>query len=119
MTFYIDEKTKDLFLSCHEIKEPDLTLLKEQTDESLHEKHLPKVEIENNHVKVKIGDIMHPMTPEHYISLIFLETKTGGQLKHLTYTNKPVVSFELSKDEVPIAVYEYCTLHGLWRLEIK
>ena len=119
MIFYIDEKTKDLFLSCKEVTEPKITMLKEQQDETLHEKHLPKVEIEKCHVKVKIGDIMHPMTPEHYITLIFLETDKGGQLKHLTYTDKPVVCFKLTDEEKPIAVYEYCTLHGLWKTEIK
>lgn len=118
MTFYIDEKTKELFLSCNEVNEPKLSILEEQKQDSLHEKHLPKVEIENNHVKVKIGDIMHPMTQEHYISLIFLETESGGQIKHLTYTDKPIACFEICPDDKVKAVYEYCTLHGLWKIEI-
>lgn len=119
MKFYIDEQTKEILLSCKELHEPKISLLEEQVDETKHEKHMPKAEIENNHVKVKVGDIMHPMTPEHYITLIFLETDRGGQLKHLTYTDKPVVCFELGLNEQPIAVYEYCTLHGLWKSELK
>jgi Desulfoferrodoxin len=115
MVFYIDEKTKELFLSHNEVKEPKLSLLEHQSQESLNEKHIPKVEIDGHHVKVKVGDIMHPMTDEHYISFIFLETTYGGQIKYLTYSDKPIAEFVLADNEEIKGVYEYCTLHGLWR----
>lgn len=119
MIFYYNETTKSILFSCDEIDKDNLTLLNIQEDETKYEKHLPKVEMEGNIIHVKIGDIMHPMTQEHYIPLIFLETNLGGQFKHLSYTNKPVVDFVLSENEEAIAVYEYCTLHGLWMTEVK
>lgn len=119
MNFYIMEDTKNIIFSYYEINDSHFKQLEVQDDENKHEKHIPKVEIKGNIIHVKIGDIMHPMTPEHYISLIFLETNLGGQFKHLSYTNKPVVDFVLSNNEEPVAVYEYCTLHGLWKTNIK
>lgn len=118
MTFYIDNETKELFLSNQQINKPNISILEEQKQESLNEKHIPKVEIDNGHVKVKVGDIMHPMTQEHYISMIFLETNSGGQIKYLSYTDTPVACFQICKDEQVKAVYEYCTLHGLWKIDI-
>lgn len=119
LKFYIDKTTKEIFLSCKEIKNPELSILDIEYDDTKHEKHLPKVEIKNNHVSVKIGDIMHPMTQEHYITFIFLETDAGGQFKYLTYADSPEADFILNDNETAIAVYEYCTLHGLWKTVIK
>ena len=119
LKLYIHDKTKSLLFSFEDIEATNFKLLEIQEDESKQDKHLPKVEIKDRKIKVKVGDIMHSMTPEHYISFIFLETNLGGQFKRLSYSNKPVVDFVLSENEEAIAVYEYCTLHGLWRLEIK
>lgn len=119
MNFYLLEDSHSIVFSCHEINHLDFKKLEIQEDESKQEKHIPKVEKEGMKINVKIGDIMHPMTSEHYISFIFLETTLGGQFKRLSYTNKPVVEFVLSDNEEPIAVYEYCTLHGLWKTDLE
>lgn len=78
-------------------------------------KHKPIITKEKKQIKVKIGDVMHPMTLEHHISMIYLKTKQGGQYKMLSYLDTPIVTFELSQDDEPIEVYGYCNLHGLWK----
>lgn len=86
-----------------------------QQQKEASQKHKPIITMEKQQIKVKIGDIMHPMTAEHHITMIFLKTKQGGQYKMLSYLDTPVVTFELSDDDVPIEVYGYCNLHGLWK----
>ena len=77
----------------------------------------PAVEIKENTVAVKIGEVTHPMLPEHHIEWILLETKKGFQIKYLEPGEAPEAKFELADDEA-VAVYEYCNLHGLWKKEI-
>ena len=40
------------------------------TTEAATEKHIPVYTVENNIVKVKIGEIEHPMLSEHYIEWV-------------------------------------------------
>ena len=87
------------------------------TTEASEEKHIPVYDMEGNTVHVTVGSVEHPMTAEHYISWIYLETDKGGQRKVLKPDDKPEVTFALA-DEKPIAVYAYCNLHGLWKAEI-
>ena len=64
---------------------------------------------------VVVGSVVHPMTPEHYIQWIVLETKSGFQVKELTPTCEPKASFVLAEGDEIVAVYEYCNLHNLWK----
>jgi len=89
-----------------------VTVDNHQGDET---KHQPVISYEGNQVKVKIGDIMHPMTPEHHISMIFLKTEQGGQYKIFKDLKTPITCFQLSDDDKPLEVYGYCNLHGLWK----
>ena len=77
------------------------------------EKHVPLVKVEGGKVIVDVGSVTHPMTEEHHIEWIFLETENGGQFKYLDHTAAPKAVFELGDDE-PVGVYSYCNLHGLW-----
>lgn len=86
--------------------------------EASHEKHIPVVTVEGNKVKVVVGEVEHPMVPEHSIEWIYLETDKGSQRKLLKAGEAPVVTFAL-EDEKPLAVYAYCNLHGLWKTEIE
>ena len=85
--------------------------------EASREKHIPEVSLNDKSVKVTVGSVLHPMTEEHYISWVYLETDKGGAFKHLDPTDAPEAVFALA-DEKPIAVYAYCNLHGLWKAEI-
>ena len=95
-----------------------MTELVPGTVEASLEKHIPVVAVEGNLVKVQIGSVEHPMIPEHYIPWVYLQTSVGGQRKNLQPGTAPTVSFALTEDEKPVAVYAYCNLHGLWKAEV-
>ena len=92
--------------------------LKANTTDAAQEKHVPEVSVEGNLVKVKVGSVEHPMTEEHHIAFIYLETENGVARKDLDHTGKPEAVFALAEGENPVAVYEYCNLHGLWKKEL-
>ncbi|HKM29474.1 MAG TPA: desulfoferrodoxin family protein [Bacilli bacterium] len=96
----------------------EMELLVAQTADATLEKHVPVVEIKGNVVEVTVGSVPHPMVAAHYIQWIYLETKHGGQRKALNPGDAPHVKFTVIDDE-PIAVYEYCNIHGLWKTVIK
>ena len=82
------------------------------TVEASGEKHIPVVSHLNTlTLKVKIGSEPHPMLPEHHIVFIYVETTRGGILVNLD--KEPEAEIYIG-NEKPIAVYEYCNLHGLW-----
>ncbi|MEG1524317.1 MAG: desulfoferrodoxin family protein [Clostridia bacterium] len=87
------------------------------TVDAAKEKHVPAVEIEGGIVRVQIGTVEHPMTEEHLIQWVYLATVNGGQRKELRAGEKPNVTFALI-DDLPVAVYAYCNLHGLWKTAI-
>ena len=82
------------------------------------EKHVPVVTVEGDRVHVEVGSVLHPMTPEHYITFICLETENGYQLAELTPDNDPLADFVVAEGDKPVRVYEYCNLHGLWVAEL-
>ena len=81
------------------------------------EKHIPVVTVEGNTVRVVVGSVTHPMSEEHHIAWVYLQTDRGGQRKCLCTNDAPEVTCALC-DETPVAVYAYCNLHGLWMAEI-
>ena len=85
------------------------------TTDAATEKHVPVFETQGNSVKVKVGSVEHPMEEAHYIQWIAIETTNGCQIKHLAPGGKPEAEFILAKGENLVAVYEYCSLHGLWK----
>ena len=121
--FYICEHCGNLVGMIHDSGVPmmccgqKMTKLEPGTVEASGEKHIPVVTIAQNIVKVDIGSILHPMTEEHHIEWVYLQTDKGGQRKCLDVNGAPSVTFALS-DETPVAVFAYCNLHGLWETEI-
>ena len=57
----------------------------------------------------------HPSLEAHYIEWIVLVTEIGFQMKWLKPSMKPEAVFKIM--EKPVAAYEYCNLHGLWKAE--
>lgn len=96
----------------------EMELLVPNTVEAAVEKHVPDVTIDCCKVSVKVGSVEHPMTEEHHIASIILETDQGLQVKCLKATDKPQADFAILEGEKVVAVYEYCTLHGLWKKAI-
>ena len=121
--FYLCEKCKNLVALLAEgggtlvcCGQP-MTLLKANTEDASQEKHVPDVKITGNEMTVQIGSVIHPMEEAHHIQFIYVETDKGGQLRQLAVGQEPVATFTFT-DESPIAVYEYCNLHGLWKKEV-
>ena len=88
------------------------------TTDAAQEKHVPVFTVEGNKVVVNVGSVDHPMVPEHWIQWVYLETDKGGHRRVLNAGEKPNAEFLLAEDEKPMAVYEYCNLHGLWMAKI-
>lgn len=84
-----------------------------EEEEGLTEKHVPQIERKGNELKVVVGSIPHPMTVEHHIEYVELETNKGTYRKNLDKI--PTVTFKLDDDEIVLNIYSYCNLHGLWR----
>ena len=95
-----------------------MTELVPGSSDGAFEKHVPAVTVEGSTVKVQVGEVEHPMLPEHFIQFIALETTTGAQIKYLKAGDKPVADFTVADGDKPVAVYEYCNLHGLWVKEL-
>ena len=85
------------------------------TSDGAHEKHLPVIKVDGNHVVVEVGSVAHPMMEAHYIQWIALETNKGNQRKQLKPGDAPRAEFALLDGEQVIAAYEYCNLHGLYK----
>lgn len=99
---------------CH--GEPMAELVANTTDAAT-EKHVPVVEAEGNEVRVKVGSAPHPMSDEHHIAWVYLQTRHGGQRKALQTGKDAAVRFLVVDDE-PVAAFAYCNLHGLWKTPI-
>ena len=95
---------------------PMKELVANSTD-AAQEKHVPEVKVEGSKVTVCVGSVEHPMTAEHQIDWVYVQTEKGGQRKAFAPGEKPVAVFEVVEDK-PIAVYAYCNLHGLWVKEL-
>ncbi len=102
-------------ISCHGVPMEEL---KADDVEAALEKHVPDVLVEGGTVKVQVGSVMHPMTEEHYITLIALESEKTYQVAHLSPADEPTAVFAVAEGDTPLRVFEYCTLHGLWKFDI-
>ncbi|MBQ9021585.1 MAG: desulfoferrodoxin [Eggerthellaceae bacterium] len=102
---------KKVPLMCCGEKMVELTA---NTTDAATEKHVPVVSIDGAKLDVVVGEVEHPMTEEHLITMIVLETKKGFQVAELTAEDAPKASFAIAEGDEAVAVYEYCNLHGLW-----
>ena len=86
------------------------------TTDASKEKHVPVVtRLDGCKIKIEIGSEPHPMQPEHHIAFIYVETENGGIRIDLKDRPEALVCTCNGK---PLAVYEYCNLHGLWKTEL-
>ena len=96
----------------------EMKRLEPNTTDAAGEKHVPVIKVEGQNVTVTVGSVEHPMLDVHYIMWILLETKEGRQRKSLKPGAKPVATFALTEGDTVIAAYEYCNLHGLWKVDM-
>ena len=114
LALMVDDKGVPM-MCCGEIMQE----LVPNTTDAATEKHVPVVTVTGNEVVVLVGEIQHPMTEAHLITWIYLETTQGCYMKPLTHeTPVPCATFIMCENEKPVAAYEYCNLHGLWKKEI-
>ena len=96
---------------------PGLKELVPNTVDASGEKHLPVVQLEGDKLVDRIGSVEHPMVPEHFIQWVFVETDKGIHRLDLQPGEAPEAVFSIP-GEKPVAVYEYCNLHGLWKTSL-
>lgn len=90
-----------------------MTLLVENTVDAAKEKHVPVVEKTADGVKVKVGDVAHPMEEKHYIEWIEIIVDGKAQRQFLNPGETPEATFQVEAGNV--VAREYCNLHGLWK----
>ncbi len=92
----------------------NMALLEENTVDAAVEKHVPVVEKTATGIKVKVGEIAHPMADEHYIQWIEVIAGNLVYRKQLKPGETPVAEFLIDAENV--SARAYCNLHGLWKV---
>jgi len=96
----------------------EMTELVANTTDAAVEKHVPVITVQDDVVTVTVGSVPHPMTPEHKIVWIYLQTEKGEQLNCVDTQDKAETTFKLTEGDKIIAAFEYCNLHGLWKATV-
>ena len=84
-------------------------------EEAVMEKHVPVIiKHDDKNGEIRVGEILHPMTDEHYIMFIqaISEDKKYSGLKYLNPNEEPKML--LDNLEHKIYAREFCNIHGLW-----
>ena len=119
--FYICEQCGNIIAKVKDAGVPvmccgqKMTELVPGTVDAAVEKHVPEYTVDGNKVVVKVGAVEHPMTEDHLIEWVSLQTKQGNQRKALAAGAAPEVCFCICDGDEVEAVYAYCNLHGLWK----
>jgi superoxide reductase len=90
-----------------------MQLMTENTTDAATEKHVPLIEKTDNGVKVKVGEVPHPMDEDHYIEWIEILANGQSYKKFLKPGDLPEAEFNIKSET--ITAREYCNLHGLWK----
>ena len=88
------------------------------TTDAAQEKHVPAVTVEGSLVKVNVGSVTHPMTAEHFIQWVVVETDREALIHWFHPDEAPEAVFALAEGQTAKAVYAYCNLHGLWKKDL-
>lgn len=126
----------------------EMTKLVANSTDAAQEKHVPVAVKKGDKVQVTVGSVAHPMTEEHYIQWIALVTEQKIEIVYLKPGMAPSAEFSVAAahseaiytgendEEVlncegqpcnfvcstetskPMTVYEYCNIHGLWKVEL-
>lgn len=86
------------------------------TQEAAIEKHIPTYEKVEDEIAVKVGEVAHPMTKEHYIMWIAQVSENTTTRIRLYPEQDALVRFKYIPNS---KIYAYCNLHGLWVKEVK
>ncbi len=92
--------------------EPMLKLEPNTVDAAV-EKHVPVIVQEGSKVIVKVGEVSHPMTSDHYI--LFVEVMAGDKVYRHDFNEADELAeatFEIEGQD--LVARAYCNLHGFW-----
>jgi superoxide reductase len=87
--------------------------LVENTVDAAKEKHVPVVEKVAAGVKVKVGEVAHPMEEKHFIEWVEIIADGKAYRQFLNPGETPEATFTVDAEQV--TAREYCNLHGLWK----
>ena len=90
-----------------------MQLLQEGVTDAATEKHVPVIEKAAGEVRVKVGEVAHPMEEKHFIEWIELLADGTVYRRFLSPGNKPEAVFKIEASD--LTAREYCNLHGLWK----
>lgn len=90
-----------------------MKLMTENTVDAAKEKHVPVIEKTADGVKVKVGDVPHPMEDKHFIEWIEIVADGNVYRRFLNPGEAPEAVFPVQADKV--TAREYCNLHGHWK----
>ncbi|MCH3961201.1 MAG: desulfoferrodoxin [Solobacterium sp.] len=94
----------------------EMKVLPAQTQGNGEATHLPVIARKDGHLFAYAGSYEHPMDPDHYIAWMVLETEKNARICMFQPGEEPKAAF--LPGEAVIAVYAFCTKHGLWKTEI-
>ena len=90
-----------------------MNLIKENSVDAAKEKHVPVTEKVEGGVKVKVGDVAHPMEEKHFIEWIEIIADGKAYRQFLDPGQAPEALFSMEAGE--ISARAYCNIHGLWK----
>jgi superoxide reductase len=90
-----------------------MVLQAENTKDAAVEKHVPVIEKVDGGVKVKVGEVPHPMENDHYIQWIEVIAGDKVYCQFLNPGDAPEAVFKIDADQV--TAREHCNLHGHWK----
>ena len=106
------EKKSGIDVTC--CGESMTEIIPSQSD-GANEKHVPIIKKDGNKIIVLVGEKEHPMTEEHFIEWIVIETNKGIQKVNLSFKDEPKAEFLIDNNDSVNAAYAYCNLHGFWK----
>jgi superoxide reductase len=90
-----------------------MNLMVENTVDAAKEKHVPVIETVEGDVKVKVGEVPHPMEEKHWIEWVEIIADGKTYRQYLNPGETPEATFNVAADQ--ITAREYCNIHGLWK----
>jgi superoxide reductase len=90
-----------------------MVLMTENTVDAAKEKHVPVIAIVDGGIKVKVGEVAHPMEEKHYIEWIEIIADGKAYRQFLNPGEAPEATFLI--EAANVTAREFCNLHGLWK----
>ncbi len=90
-----------------------MELQEERTIDEGKEKHVPVLERNGNELKVKVGEVPHPMEESHHIEWIEISSGDKSLKKFLKSGDAPEAVFLVDYENPRARIY--CNIHGLWK----